>query len=261
LTRQHPTDPEGFFGLGMALLHAARPAEAAEAFREATRLSPGYAEAHCNRGHALVWAGRFADGQEALRSGHWLGSQSPAWRYPSDRWVDDARQLAEFAPRVPDLIAGRDRLGSNEELLELAYLCVRVKGYQAEGAMLFERAFAEEPRAAESLDPDHRYLAACGAARASEVGSGLDAATRARWRWRALHWLRDDLAARARALDSGDSDGRRHVAPLTRWQNDTALAGVRDKEALGRMTDSERAACRRLWAEVAALLARAGSGK
>jgi hypothetical protein len=46
-------------------------------------------------------------------------------------------------------------------------------------------------------------------------------------------------------------------AALRHWQKDADLAGLRDKEALAKLSAEERAACANLWADVAALLKKA----
>jgi hypothetical protein len=45
---------------------------------------------------------------------------------------------------------------------------------------------------------------------------------------------------------------------LQHWQKDTDLAGLRDKAALAKLPEAEQKAWRKLWAEVDALLRRAG---
>jgi tetratricopeptide (TPR) repeat protein len=52
------TDEVTWFGLGQTLLALERPAEAAEALREAVRLRPDYTAAHRDLGRALLEAGR-----------------------------------------------------------------------------------------------------------------------------------------------------------------------------------------------------------
>jgi hypothetical protein len=44
---------------------------------------------------------------------------------------------------------------------------------------------------------------------------------------------------------------------LRHWQQDGDLAGLRDAAALAKLPAEERAACERLWADVAALLKKA----
>jgi hypothetical protein len=44
---------------------------------------------------------------------------------------------------------------------------------------------------------------------------------------------------------------------LRHWQKDPDLAGIRDQEGLATLPSEERAACAKLWADVAALLKKA----
>jgi hypothetical protein len=44
---------------------------------------------------------------------------------------------------------------------------------------------------------------------------------------------------------------------LRHWQKDSDLAGIRDAAVLDKLLVEERAACERLWADVAALLKKA----
>jgi hypothetical protein len=82
-----------------------------------------------------------------------------------------------------------------------------------------------------------------------------DEATRAKLRSQALAWLKAELAVWGRLLGGGDPQGRADVAKTLRhWKVDTDLAGVRDPDALARLTEAERAAWWALWADVEAFL-------
>jgi serine/threonine-protein kinase len=124
---------------------------------------------------------------------------------------------------------------------------------------LYTDAFAAEPKLAEDLKASHRYNAACHAAQAA-AGQGEDAARlddkeRTRLRQQALDWLRADLALRTRQLESGKPADRAEVQEALRhWQQDSDLAGLRDAAALAKLPVDERAACAKLWADVAELL-------
>jgi hypothetical protein len=48
---------------------------------------------------------------------------------------------------------------------------------------------------------------------------------------------------------------------LTKWRQDPDLAGLRDKQPLAKLSDVERAAWQKLWADVDALLKRAQDPK
>jgi hypothetical protein len=126
---------------------------------------------------------------------------------------------------------------------------------------LYRDAFARQPQLAGA----HRYNAACAAALAA-AGAGADASKRddrerARLRQQALDWLRADLALWGKQTESGTPQTRALVQKTLRhWQQDSDLAGVRDRSALASMSPGEREECQKLWADVAALLTKADAG-
>jgi hypothetical protein len=82
---------------------------------------------------------------------------------------------------------------------------------------------------------------------------------RVRLRGQALAWLRADLRARAAWVEKGTPQQRAAVVKVLRhWQADPDLAGVRDAAALAGLPEAERADWQRLWADVQALLEKAG---
>jgi hypothetical protein len=146
------------------------------------------------------------------------------------------------------------------ERLNLAWLAQRpYKRQYAAATRLYAEAFAAREASAD-LVARHRYNAACAAALAA-AGKGQGAAKlqdkeRARWRQQALTWLKADLAACGK-LAEGPAEQRLRVRQqLTHWRADADLAGVRDKAALDKLPEAERAAWRKLWAEVDDLLQR-----
>jgi hypothetical protein len=76
------------------------------------------------------------------------------------------------------------------------------------------------------------------------------------FRRQALAWLRADLNAYAQ-LARRDAARQAVRQRLTKWRQDPDLAGLRDKDALGKLSDGERAAWQKLWADVDAVLKRA----
>jgi serine/threonine-protein kinase len=169
--------------------------------------------------------------------------------------------LRTLERQLPAILAGQSRPATPAESLDYARLCSR-KGLPAGSARLYVDAFAADPKLADDPRAAHRYRAACSAALAG-CGRGGDAdrlgdRERAGWRRLALGWLRADLASRARQLEAGKPEHHKQVQDqLRRWQRDPDLAGIRDAEAVMRLPADEQDACRRLWADVAALLAKA----
>ena len=89
----------------------------------------------------------------------------------------------------------------------------------------------------------------------------LDDTARTRWRKQAIDWLKADVAARTKILESGSPQLQASIAEtLPNWKADPELAGLRDPGSLAKLPKDEQDACRILWKEVDALLARAGGG-
>jgi Flp pilus assembly protein TadD len=258
--RLDPQDAIAHNTLGNALRRQGKMPEAAAAYGEAVRLRPGYAEAHCNLGIALRFQGQFRASLDALRRGHELGMRTPGWRHPTAQWVRHAEVLLERDALLPVVLRGEAEPVDAAERLALAKLCQDYKRLYAAAARLYAGAFAEQPRLADDLRSAHRYNAACAAVLAG-CGQGADAPSgdpeRTRWRRQAFDWLRADLALWARQLD-GTSPQARTLAQrkLRHWQADADLAHVRDREALAELPEPERKRWQKLWADVAALLAR-----
>ncbi len=77
-----------------------------------------------------------------------------------------------------------------------------------------------------------------------------------------MAWLKAELLAWTKLLESGPPQARPAIAQtLDHWKQDGDFASLRDAEALARLPEAERADWQALWAEVDALLARAGAGK
>jgi hypothetical protein len=159
--------------------------------------------------------------------------------------------------------------------LALAQLCLHYKRLYAAAARLYADAFAAEPKLADDPRAPHRYRAARSAALAA-AGKGEGAAKlddegrarlrgqalawlRARLRGQALAWLRAHLRVRASQVEKGTPQARAAaVKSLRHWQAYPDLAGVRDAAALAGLPEAERADWQRFWADVQALLEKAG---
>jgi serine/threonine-protein kinase len=245
--------------LGLVLSDKGQLDEAIREYRSAIDLDPKYAPAHCNLGLLLRGQGRFEEAVAKLRRGHALGSRQPGWNYPSEQWVQQAESLAALDARLAAILKREDRPTDAAEGLTVAWLCQQpYKQLYATAARFYTEAFAAEPNLADDLQQRHRYNAACAAALAG-CGQGKDAALLddkdgPRMCRQALVWLRADLDAWARLLDGATPEQRvQIVGVLKHWQEDSDLAGVRDKEPLEKLPEGEREAWRMLWAEVEAL--------
>jgi serine/threonine-protein kinase len=181
-----------------------------------------------------------------------------------DDWIWHVlRREAEalIFPNTAAFLEGKYEPRDSTERLALLGVC-RFKNRTRASARLYAEAFAGDPTLADDPHLAHRYNAACAAAQAG-CGRGTDAAgvpekERARWRNQAREWLRAELAAWVRVFDADPKAARVVVhKALTRWRNDPDLACVRDPGELDKLATDERQEYRALWAEVAAVLARA----
>jgi hypothetical protein len=165
--------------------------------------------------------------------------------------------MRELLPRLPDIVAGRAAPKTPAEGCEFADLCGQLfQNRFAASARLYDAAFTADPLLADDLLANHRYNAACYAARAAR-GDGVDASTdageRAVLRAKALAWLRADLAlGRKQAASSSAAERKTAADKLLHWLGDSDLSRVRP--GLGRigMADAERADWDKFWAEVRA---------
>jgi hypothetical protein len=91
-----------------------------------------------------------------------------------------------------------------------------------------------------------------------EDATKLSEGERAGVRGQALAWWRKDLEGWVRLLDKDPDKACRTVAKkMPHWQRDLDFKDVRGPEALVKLPEAEREEWRKLWAEVAATLARA----
>src|SRR5262249_5949522 len=147
--------------------------EAIVEYREAIRLDPGYAEAHCNLGSVLQRQGRLREALREYRKGHGLGRGRANWRYPSAEWVRQAERLVALEARLPAMIPGEDQPMNAAEGVPLAGVAYRLRRHGAT-APLFAQALHPDPKQAGDLRAQRRYSAACAAALAG-AGRGEDA--------------------------------------------------------------------------------------
>jgi tetratricopeptide (TPR) repeat protein len=249
------------FSLGLAYFGKGRVDDAIACWRRATVLDPKAPMAHGALGQALLGRGRYAEARDESARALALLPENHPIRSQALAQVRACERMLKLEERLPRLLRGEEAASSNGESLELARMCL-VKQRHAGAARFFAAAFAAAPDLAADLQARHRYTAACSAALAAagqgEDAAKLDEAAKAKLRRQALDWLRADLAAWGRLVESGPSQAPPFIArTLGHWQQDSDLAGIRAAAALTKLPAAERAACTRLWADVAALRGKA----
>jgi tetratricopeptide (TPR) repeat protein len=258
----NPRSAVNHYNLGRALEIAKSRDAAIDSYREALRLDPNLAEAYCYLHRVLRDTGRYAEALDAIEQGHRLGSARPDWRLPSGAWLNETRRAVEKDKKLPAVLDGREKPATVHEQLEYAFIC-RVKSLYAASARMYAGAFATEPKPATALGTNYRYQAACAAALAGTAEGKddpkPDAAERARWRKKAVEWLRADLALWADRVKtpSGRSSA---LTMLMQWRRDKALAGIREPAELAKLPEPERADYIRFWGEVQELFVRCIAG-
>ncbi len=261
----NPKFAAAHFNLGRALSVKNQLDEAIAQYKMAIDLQPDYAEAHCNLGQILRSQGQLSAALNYLKRGHALGITRQDWHYQSEQWVADAERLVHLEAKLADVLAGKATATDNRERLGLLEVC-ELQHRHVAGARLYADAFAADPKMADDLKAEHRYDAACFAALAA-AGQGTDAdklddQEQTRLRQQALAWLRADLGQWSKRVEGGKPEDRQVVwAKLQHWQGDTDLASVREADALKKLSADEQEAWRKLWADVAELLTKAGDAK
>jgi tetratricopeptide (TPR) repeat protein len=221
--------------------------ESVEAARQAIRLKPSVGWYHNNLGWSLQQLGRLeeaaAEYREALKF-------DPAHKLARGN-LKNLEAVLALAPRLDAVRRGEAYPGDADECVKLAELC-RLKKLYRTATHLFADAFAAAPKLADDLDQAHRYNAACSAILAA-AGQAVDASNvsdeaASLLRRQALRWLRADLALRAPTAEGDNLKAKRTFREkLEYWQADLDLASVRDRPALDRLPEDERAAWQALW--------------
>jgi serine/threonine-protein kinase len=255
-----PTNALAYVNLGGNLLNQHRFDEAEKAVRRAVSLEPKNPVIHFDLGEVLKQQGRYGEALAAYKRGHQVTPPNSPWYAASQQWVKNAQQQAALAERLPGVREGKTQPASAQERILFAEMCLQgPRHYPAAAARLYREAFTAEPSLAQDLSAARLYNAACAAARAAggkgEDAARLDAAGRQHWRQQALDWLRDDLAQWTRRAESGKAEDRAALRQaLTRWQQEEDLSPLRAPAALAALPATQRAACQKLWQDVAALL-------
>jgi serine/threonine protein kinase/Tfp pilus assembly protein PilF len=246
--------------LGAVLRIQGKLDEAIAESRAALRLLADFPEAQFNIGLSLRSQGEFAEAVGELRKALDMAAKNSDIAQRIGRVLAVTERQASVAAMLPAVLAGKIEPGDTAETLDFAQICYN-KQLHGASARFWAGAFQSEPKLADDMPAHRRYDAACAAALAG-CGQGkdkppLDEASRTRWRQQALEWLKADLAAWSKVLESGPPQSRQTIAQtLKHWKVDPDLAGLRDNDALAKFTEDEQNTWRALWAQVDALLAK-----
>jgi tetratricopeptide (TPR) repeat protein len=232
---------------------------AIQEYRRAVELEPKDAVNHGALGQALMAQGEFAAALKVTEQCLQLLPPGHSMRGLAQQQLQVCKYLLTMDERLAAVLKGEAKPAGADERLALAQFCRYHKRQHVAAARFYADAFAADPKLCDDLQAGHRYNAACSAALAAagqgKDATGLDDKERARLRKQALDWLRADLALRTRQMRNGSpGEPAQARAALVHWQTDRDLAGLRDAAALAKVPAEERAACAKLWADVAALL-------
>ena len=100
-------------------------------------------------------------------------------------------------------------------------------------------------------------MAASAGGGCGKDASNLNDVERARLRDQARRWLRAEVAAWGKKLDSDRAAKTSVENALKRWRTDPDLAGLREPDFLDRLPAAESRACREMWKAIDALIERA----
>jgi len=262
--RLKPDLPGAHFNLGNALKEQGKLDEAIAEYRTALRVKPDQLDAYFNLGLSLRLQGEFAQAISEFRMARELGKGNPKFVQEVQHELAATEQQASLAARLPAVLTGKLKPADAAETLDFALVCHEKKLFGA-SARLWAEAFQAQPKLAGDMQSQNRYNAACAAALAG-CGQGkddppLDDAIKTRWRKQAIDWLKADLAAWSKLMNSAPPQARQSISrTLDHWKADTDLTGLRDPAPMATVTADEQKACRAVWAEVDALLAKARAG-
>jgi serine/threonine protein kinase/tetratricopeptide (TPR) repeat protein len=241
----------GHANLGAALAVKGRVDEAIVCWKKAIELDPKLALAHTGLGLVLRDKGQVDEAIACFKKAIELDPNLALARTK----LAKAERLAAARDKLPAFQNGSYTLASNDERLGLVEWC-QIKKLPHTASRLYAAAFAADPKLADDLGAGHRYNAACFAALAAagrgEDASMLDDKERARLRRQALDWLRAELAMRASQREGGQTADRAAAQKaLLHWQEDADLAGLRDKQALAKLSAQEQKAFAQLCSRTA----------
>jgi tetratricopeptide (TPR) repeat protein len=249
-------DPDLVWGhicLGLALHNQEKRDEAIDQYRQALRIDPNSVPGHVDLGRALYEKGRRDEALDHFQQALQIDPESDIVRVDLGNALfgkgrrDEAMEQYQQALRINPK--------NSEVYVRIGNVLIK-EGRLKEAAGLFEEALGIDPES-EHLKISLgtlRYHAACAAVlkatgpafKNQEPGDPARAALRRQ----ALLWLRANLD-----LIKPADEGKVVMTFLSSWQQERALASVRDSAELNRLPAEERKEWQQFWADVAAHIA------
>ncbi len=214
---------------------------------------------------ALQKKGDYAEALAMIRKVQEMGPNLVPDRWHSAAWVAHIERMAARTTRLPSRPTASTRPNDPMESLDLALICSDQRRFVA-SARYWAWALEADPKLGDDRQFQYWFSAACTAVMAAS-GKGQneappDATSGADLRRQALRWLKIDLAIWSRMPLSASPQNRALVLRAMRqWRKDTDLVAVRDAEGLASLPDAERSDWLALWAEVDAMIRKAGDAK
>jgi len=263
----HPDYHPAWNNLGVAHHLRGEREDALACYRKAAALEPDHPIFLGNIGGTLMETGKFPEAFSAYRKclaalektrESYTDADRARW---SPDWIREARRCERMIPLAGSLDAilrGERTPQDAHEALDFAALC-HIKGHDLAAARFYEEAFTADPTVLAEPDGSHHLGSAAGVAIAVGFGTGedVDPAERARWRARALGWLREILARRTKELPGADQAARIELRrKLWALGREEFRYGIRDESRLAELPSAEADAWRTLFADVKKLIDR-----
>jgi serine/threonine-protein kinase len=251
-------DPKWVFVPNMLQISAqdeSRLNEAIGHFRQAIQADSQLARAYGALGQALLTKWDFREAEASIkRCLDLLPGRANKFRSNLELQLQRCKQLIALEERLPAIVQGNGKLASTE-CLDVAELCF-VKRHYAAAARIYAEGFAAMPELADDLRIANRFNAACAAALAG-CGKGDDVGPLQELELKALReqareLLQLDLTAWTKKVADGTpADPIQAQRMLAGWRQNAHLAGLRDADALNKLSPAERQQWQVLWQKVA----------
>jgi tetratricopeptide (TPR) repeat protein len=258
VTRE-PDSAAARLDLGIVLRDQDQLEEACTQLDCAVQLDPKSIQAQAALAQTLLDLGRYEAAETIARQSLARLRADDPWHGPLEKLRQICRQRQTLEQKLPTVLENKEKAASPSEFFTLAQICQNPHARRyADAALLFSWAFAS-PTLDESLRQQYRYAAVRTAALA---GTGqnvvrIDGTQMEHWRRVTQEWMRADLK-----LFDFPADQRSPVLSslalrrLRRWQRDSALASLRESDALAEWPAEERETWQRLWRDLESVLAR-----